>query len=133
MKLLDITSISVPKLDRNPYNRLILSFYENSKDKACFYSEDFIYHNINLTTFFETFFLKILVFCIRSVVQFRQISFVMSLVRAGLLLSLIMMLCSASAMIPAFTPAFGERISEVLMVSHHRNHGRFKSIQGRYW
>ena len=51
----------------------------------------------------------------------------MSLVRAGLLLSLIMMLCSA--MIP-FTPAFEERISEVLMVSHHRNHGRFIGICG---
>ena len=76
--------------------------------------------------------IKCIIFLIAFVVQFWQISFVMSLVRAGLLLSLIIMLSSTSAMIP-FAPALEEGISEILMFSHHRNHGRLIGTYSLLW
>ena len=56
-----------------------------------------------------------------------QISFVMSLVRAGLLLSVLIMLHSTSAKLP-YTSYVEEKRSEVLVVSHRRNHGGFTGL-----
>ena len=102
-------------LDSNKCSKKVLSPYEKNLN--------FVNINHWLQNLKELFhpIKYIIYFLITFVVQFWQISFVMSLVRAGLLLILIIML--SSAMIP-FAPALEEGISEIYMFSHHRNHVR---------